>query len=124
MAFLAPLFFAALITFAVPVIIHLTQREKKQVIEFPSLMFLQRIPYQSVRRRRIRDWPLLAMRLAAIALIVLAFARPFMTKSAVALASTMGPREVVVLLDHSYSISVQATVGTARARLRGARSSR
>ena len=92
MAFLAPLFFAALLTLAVPVIIHLTQREKKQVIEFPSLMFLQRIPYQSVRRRRIRDWPLLAMRLAAIALIVLAFARPFMKKPTVALASAMGPR--------------------------------
>ena len=60
--------------------IHLTQREKKQVVEFPSLMFLRRIPYQSVRRRRIRDWLLLAMRLAALALIVLAFARPFLQR--------------------------------------------
>src|SRR5689334_2672516 len=105
MAFLAPLFFAALVTAAIPVIIHLTQRERKQVVEFPSLMFLQRIPYQSVRRRRIRDWPLLAMRLAAILLIVLAFSRPFFRQQTVALASTMGPREVVVLLDHSYSMA-------------------
>jgi hypothetical protein len=105
MAFLAPLFFAALATFAIPVIIHLTQRERKQIVEFPSLMFLQKIPYQSVRRRRIRDWPLLAMRLAAILLIVLAFARPFFTTERVALASSMGPREVVVLLDHSYSMA-------------------
>src|SRR3954465_4715774 len=104
MAFLAPLFFAALLTFAVPVIIHLTQRERKRVVEFPSLMFLERIPYQSVRRRRIRDWPLLAMRLAAIALIVLAFARPFVKRQSVALASSLGPREVVLLLDHSYSM--------------------
>jgi len=66
MAFLAPLFFAALATFAIPILIHLTQRERKQVVEFPSLMFLEKIPYQSVRRRRIRDWPLLAMRLAAM----------------------------------------------------------
>ena len=44
MAFLAPLFFAALLTLAVPVIIHLTQREKKQVVEFPSLMFLAAHP--------------------------------------------------------------------------------
>ncbi|MCM3881261.1 MAG: BatA domain-containing protein [Vicinamibacterales bacterium] len=105
MAFLAPLFFAALATFAIPVLIHLTQRERKQIVEFPSLMFLQKIPYQSVRRRRIRDWPLLAMRLTAILLIVLAFARPFFRKETVALASTMGPREVVVLLDHSYSMA-------------------
>ena len=105
MAFLAPLFFIALATFAIPILIHLTQRERKQIIEFPSLMFLQRIPYQSVRRRRIRDWPLLAMRLAAIALIVLAFSRPFLKTTSVALASTVGPREVVVLLDHSYSMA-------------------
>src|ERR1700716_2438233 len=84
MAFLAPLFSAALLPLAVPVIIHLTQRERKQIVEFPSLMFLQRIPYQSVRRRRIRDWPLLMMRLAATALIVLAFAPPFMKRSAAA----------------------------------------
>jgi len=120
MAFLAPLFFLALATFAVPVIIHLTQRERKQIVEFPSLMFLQRIPYQSVRRRRIRDWPLLAMRLAAIALIVLAFARPFVKRPMVALASSMGPREVVVLLDHSYSMAYGDRWERARAAARQA----
>src|SRR6187455_1884180 len=104
MAFLAPLFFIALATFAIPVLIHLTQRERKQVVEFPSLMFLEKIPYQSVRRRRIRDWPLLALRLAAILLIVLAFARPFFDRPIVALANVSGPREVVILLDRSYSM--------------------
>ena len=118
MAFLAPLFFAALATFAVPVIIHLTQRERKQIVEFPSLMFLQRIPYQSVRRRRIRDWPLLVMRLAAIALIVLAFSRPFFKHPSVALASSLGPREVVVLLDHSYSMGYGDRWDRARAAAR------
>jgi hypothetical protein len=118
MAFLAPLFFIALATFAIPVLIHLTQRERKQIVEFPSLMFLQRIPYQSVRRRRIRDWPLLMMRLAAIALIVLAFARPFLKRSPVVLASSMGPREVVVLLDHSYSMGYGDRWDRARAAAR------
>ncbi len=104
MAFLAPLFFAALATLAIPILIHLTQRERKQVVEFPSLMFLEKIPYQSVRRRRIRDWPLLAMRLAAILLIVLAFARPFFDRPLEALSNVAGPREVVILLDRSYSM--------------------
>ena len=67
-------------------------------------MFLEKIPYQSVRRRRIRDWPLLAMRLAAILLIVLAFARPFFDRPIAALANVSGPREVVILLDRSYSM--------------------
>jgi hypothetical protein len=104
MAFLAPLFFAALAALAVPIVIHLTQRERKQVVEFPSLMFLEKIPYQSVRRRRIRDWPLLALRMAAILLIVAAFSRPFFEKPLQALASASGPREVVILLDRSYSM--------------------
>ena len=71
-------------------LIHLMQRERKQVVEFPSLMFLEKIPYQSVRRRRIRDWPLLAMRLAAILLIVAAFARPFFDRPIAALSSVGG----------------------------------
>ncbi len=86
-----------------PVLIHLTQRERKSVVEFPSLMFLRKIPYESVQRRRIRDWLLLAMRLGAIALIVLAFARPFLRGSNVAAASG-GARDIVVLLDRSYSM--------------------
>jgi len=61
MSFLTPLFLLGLAGLAVPVIIHLIQRERKNVVQFPSLMFLQRIPYQSVQRRRIRNWPLLLL---------------------------------------------------------------
>src|SRR5947209_7478796 len=66
MAFLTPFFLLGLGAIAVPVLVHLIQRERKRVIEFPSLMFVRRIPYQSVRRRRIRHWALLMMRAAAI----------------------------------------------------------
>jgi hypothetical protein len=104
MSFLTPLFLAGLGAVAVPILIHLIQRERKRVVQFPSLMFLQRIPYQSVRRRRIRHWFLLAMRVAAIALLVLAFARPFFRQSAFAAAATGGSREVVILLDQSASM--------------------
>ena len=51
MAFLAPLFLIGAAAIAVPIIVHLIQRERKDVIEFPSLMFIRRIPYQSVERR-------------------------------------------------------------------------
>jgi hypothetical protein len=77
MNFLAPLFFVALAGLAIPVLIHLIQREKKQIQHFPSLMFVRRIPYKSVQRRRIHNWLLLLMRMGALALIILAFARPF-----------------------------------------------
>jgi len=105
LSFLSPLFFLALGAIAIPVLVHLIQREKKRVVEFPSLMFVQRIPYQSVRRRRIRHWFLLLMRAAAVVLVVAAFARPFLPKQAAAAAAiTGGSREVVILLDESASM--------------------
>src|SRR5438128_9544224 len=104
MVFLTPLFLLGLSAIAIPVLIHLIQREKKRVIEFPSLMFVRRIPYQSVRRRRIRHWALLLMRAAAFALIAAAFARPFLRQGAVAAAVGGGAREIVILLDQSASM--------------------
>jgi hypothetical protein len=105
MSFLAPLFFLGLGAIAVPVLVHLIQKERKHVIHFPSLMFVRRIPYHSVRRRRIRHWFLLLMRAAAIALIVAAFARPFFRQSAEAAAAALGgDREIVILLDQSASM--------------------
>jgi len=102
-SFLTPLFLLGLAALAIPVLVHLTQRERKSVVAFPSLMFLKKIPYESVQKRRIRDWLLLALRLAALALIVAAFARPFQRGSEIA-AAAGGAREIVVLLDRSYSM--------------------
>jgi Aerotolerance regulator N-terminal/von Willebrand factor type A domain len=105
MSFLAPLFFVGLAALAIPVLIHLIQREKKQVVRFPSLMFVQRVPYKSVRRRRIHNWLLLMVRLTALALLVFAFARPFLQRDDLDAAVGTGAREVVVLVDQSYSIT-------------------
>jgi hypothetical protein len=103
MSFLAPLFFAALAGLVIPVLLHLTQREKKQIIRFPSLMFVRRIPYQSVRRRKIQHWLLLMVRMAALALIILAFTRPLLEGGNMP-AGGATAREVVILLDASYSM--------------------
>ena len=104
MTFLTPFLLLALGTLAVPVIIHLIQRERKNLVHFPSLMFLRRIPYPSVRRRKIRNWTLLAIRMLALLLVVLAFARPFLDRPQFAASAASGPREVVILLDRSYSM--------------------
>lgn len=104
MNFLAPAFLAGLAALAVPVIIHLIHRERRVAVEFPSLMFLQRIPYRSVRRQKLRHLLLLALRCAALALLVAAFARPFFAKHAAAITSN-GAKEVVVLLDRSASMA-------------------
>jgi len=104
MSFLTPAFFAALAGLAIPVLIHLIQREKKQIVHFPSLMFLEKIPYKSVQRRRIHNWALLLLRVAAIILIIAGFARPFLNEVTLASPAVGGAREVVILVDQSYSM--------------------
>lgn len=106
MGFLTPLFLIGLAGLAVPVLIHLTRRERGKPIRFPSLMFLEKIPFQETSRRRIRHWLLLLMRLAALALLVAAFARPFVRGGRLAAVGGPGPEEVVILLDNSWSMEM------------------
>ena len=64
MTFLAPLFLAGLLGVAIPIVVHLTHRPRREAYAFPSLMFLARIPFRSVKRQRVRHWWLLALRMA------------------------------------------------------------
>ncbi|HJU64094.1 MAG TPA: BatA domain-containing protein, partial [Gemmatimonadaceae bacterium] len=104
-SFLTPAFLVGLAALAVPVLVHLIHRERKETVPFPSLMFLHQIPFKSVRRQKIRHWLLFALRCLALALLVLAFARPFLqSREARAIATGTGAREVVILVDRSYSM--------------------
>ena len=72
MQLLAPVFLAGLGLLIVPLAIHLTQRRRREVDPFPSLMFLRRVPFRTSSRRRIRHPLLFALRCLGIVLIVLA----------------------------------------------------
>jgi hypothetical protein len=104
MNFLSPLFLAGLGALAVPVLIHLINRERKVAIQFPSLMFLHKIPYKSVRRQKLRHILLLILRCLALAIIVSAFARPFLDRKRAVTPPGVGAREVVIAVDRSYSM--------------------
>lgn len=105
MGFLAPAFLAGLAALSIPVFIHLINRERKEVVPFPSLMFLQKIPYRSVRRQKLRHILLLTLRCLALAIVVAAFARPFLRRDKVSTSpAAAGARELVVLVDRSYSM--------------------
>ena len=101
LAFLVPLFLVGIAGIVVPIVVHLTRRQRRNVVLFPSLMFLDKIPYQEQRRRRIQHWFLLSLRSLALAVLALAFARPFLQDAELGLGATGGPREVVVLVDQS-----------------------
>ena len=103
LGFLVPAFLAGLTALLVPLVLHLRHRERDRPFRFPSLMFLRRIPIRTARRRRITDWVLLLLRASVLAVLVAAFARPFLGRAATA-AGAVPARAVVILLDRSLSM--------------------
>lgn len=105
MGFANPWLLMGLAALAAPVLVHLVLREEHSGRVFPSLMFVRRIPFEIKRRRRLRDRVLLALRCLALTAMVLAFAAPYLDAG---VAPTIAPdtrRDVVWLLDRSYSMS-------------------
>jgi hypothetical protein len=103
-AFLAPLFLAGALAIAIPIIVHLTHKQRDDVQRFPSLMFVRQIPFRSTRKQRIRHWFLLLLRGLALILIAAAFSRPFLDRPIPPPPAGTGARELIVLLDRSYSM--------------------
>ena len=104
-SFLNPLFLLGLGIVAVPVIVHLVQSYRGERFRFPSLMFLESIRFHSIRRSKIRDVLLFLMRASAFVLLVLAFARPIVGRGGGEIVPVAGARDVVILLDGSYSMA-------------------
>lgn len=107
LSFLVPLFLAGVGAVAIPIVLHLTRKQRARVIDFPSILFLEQVPFQEKSRRRIQHWFLLLLRALAVVLLALAFARPFFRGAAEGTAAGDGPREVVILLDRSWSMEYQ-----------------
>lgn len=102
---LAPAFLAGLAAISIPVLLHLSHRERRETMAFPSLMFLRKIPYRSVRRQKLRHLALLALRCLALAIVAAAFARPFVQKRLSVTPAASDAREIVLLIDRSYSMA-------------------
>jgi hypothetical protein len=109
-SFLSPLFLVAAVAAAVPILLHLFHRKTEVVIDFPAVRLLTRAPVQQHRRRRLRELILLALRVTALMLLALSFARPYF---AGAVAPASAPLTVVAI-DTSLSMSAPAQIDRAR----------
>jgi hypothetical protein len=103
-AFLNVLFLAGLAGAAVPLIIHLLDREKPTRVEFGWLRFVERAHQSQERRFRIRELLVLLMRMLLCALLALAFARPFFSGAGANATMVQLPHYAAVVVDISYSM--------------------
>ncbi len=109
MGFLSPLFLVGGVAALIPVVLHLLKRQHEQRVRFAAVAFLKTAPVERTSRRRLRDWLLLTLRVTALLLLALAFARPFFRSAA---ATTTGT--TVVVLDTSFSMSAPGRFERAR----------
>jgi hypothetical protein len=116
MSFLAPLFLLGAAAIAGPILFHLIARTTRDRTLFSSLRFLRPSPPRLTRKSRIEHWLLLALRCLALALLALAFARPFLRQPTPPNAAQGPARRTVLLLDTSASMRRPDLWKDARAR--------
>lgn len=110
LGFLAPAFLAGLLAVAIPIVLHLARRRVDRVVDFPAVHMVPEAPLPLRERRQLRDLWLLALRVAALALLAFAFARPYFTDTTLHLA----PPTTIVALDTSLSLSAPGQWDAAR----------
>jgi hypothetical protein len=104
MTFAAPLFLAAALAAAIPLALHMINRQQAKNLPFSTLRFLRISAQKTRRRRQLHDVFLMLMRMAVLLLIALGLAKPTMTN----LRSLFGGASsaVAIVLDNSASMGV------------------
>jgi hypothetical protein len=92
-----------------PILFHLFFRLRRQVREFPSLMFFMRIDPRLSAKRKIHEWLILLLRSLFILLLVAALARPLL-----GLRGSNENAARLILIDNSGSMAGASTAGISK----------
>ncbi len=122
MSLLSPWFLLGALAVGLPLWLHLLQRDNPVRLPFASLMFFEKRTESRFLERRLRYLLLLALRLALIALAVLAFAKPVWERPPAAALGDI-PALHLIVLDTSASMGYagrwDAALAEARAIING-----
>ncbi|MCE9605852.1 MAG: BatA domain-containing protein [Planctomycetia bacterium] len=117
MEFMHPGMLFGALAAGIPVVLHLMMRQRPRQLEFPALRFLQARQTSNRRTLKLRHLLLLLLRMAALALLAFALARPS-AKLFGMLGDEEGPVTAVLVFDTSSRMSYTAEK---RTRLEAAR---
>ena len=112
LVFLNPIFLWGLAALSIPLVLHLFQRRRTVVIPFPTLRFLKLAQKRSSSRIRFENLILWLLRSLLLALLALAFAMPVLRKSRAGNWLASSRRDVVIVIDTSYSMAYETDRGT------------
>ncbi len=110
--FLYPwLAFAGAAAAAVPVIVHLLNRRRFNIVHWAAMDFLREALTRSRRMMELRDLLLLLLRMACLLIFGMALARPYWNRFSQAAVDPNQPVHAVLLVDNSLSMSYQKPDG-------------
>ena len=96
-------FLSALGALSIPVIVHLLFKRRSRTVQLGTLRFLRAVIEQNSRRKKLKRWLLLLLRLGAVAALVMLFARPYFAEK----KKAGDGRHLVLLLDKSATMQLQ-----------------
>ena len=111
MGFFAPWFLAGIAAVALPFYVHLLRRHTTIPHPFSSLMFFERRTQSSIKHRRLRYLLLLSLRTLLFLLLALAFANPFINRTA---ANMSSEKLLLLVIDNSFSMRAGTRLADAR----------
>ena len=105
MNFLYPALLAGLALLAIPIIVHLFNFRRFKKVYFTNVRFLREIKEESTVKSRLKHLLVLASRILALSLIVLAFAQPFIPSNEK--ETITGTNAVSIYIDNSFSMEAK-----------------
>ena len=112
MIFLNPAVLFGLLAASIPVLIHLLNLRKLKRIEFSTLAFLKELQKNKIRKIKLKQWLLLALRMLIILFLVTAFARPTLKGIAIGGTTSAAKTSAVFILDNTPSMSIVDAKGS------------
>src|SRR5476651_569542 len=103
MTTLNPYYLFGIAAIAIPILIHILQRDRVRKIVFPATRFLLGASRKITRTQQWRELILMIMRATAFALLAIALCRPFFMKSELnaAAGGQGGGKATVIVIDTS-----------------------
>ncbi len=106
MIFLNPAVLFGLLAASIPILIHLFNLRKLKKVEFSTLRFLKELQKNKIRKIKLKQWLLLALRVMIILFLVTAFARPTLKGVSIGGTTSAAKSTSVFILDNTFSMSV------------------
>ncbi len=105
---LNPWMLAGLAGVALPVVAHLLSKKKYDIVSWGAMQFLE-LGQETRRRVWLEDLWLLLLRMALIAWIAIALARPWVSAKWLGDIGPQPNRDIVLIIDGSYSMAWEST---------------